>query len=223
MISTGSMSDPYQPLEARERLTRRCLEIIDRRGFGFTVITKSDLVLRDLDLLQSIHRRSKCVVQMTLTTFDEELCRKVEPNVCPTKRRFEVLKQLREEGIPTVVWLSPILPFLSDTEENLRGVLGYCIEAGVRGIVCFGMGVTLREGDREYFYARLDALFPGLRERYIRAYGNRYECRSPNHNTLMQIFRDECRDRGILYEPEKVFAYLGEYADRQGGEQLRFI
>jgi DNA repair photolyase len=206
------MSDPYQPLEEDEGLTRRCLEIIDRRGFGFTVITKSDLVLRDLDLLRSIHHRSKCVVQMTLTTFDEDLCRKIEPNVCSTKRRFEVLKILRDEGIPTVVWLCPVLPFLNDTEENLRGLLRYCVEAGVRGIVCFGIGVTLREGDREFFYARLDTLFPGIKARYIRAFGNRYACMSPRHSALMRLFQDECRSHGILYEPEKVFAYLGAYA-----------
>lgn len=223
MIGTGSMSDPYQPLEEVERLTRRCLEIIDRRGFGFSVITKSDLVLRDLDLLRSIQNRSKCVVQMTLTTFDEDLCRKIEPHVCSAKRRFEVLKILRDEGIPTVVWLSPFLPFLNDTEENLRGLLNYCVEAGVRGVVCFGIGLTLREGNREYFYARLDALFPGLRERYIRAYGRRYACISPRHEALMRIFRDECRLHGILCEPEQVFAYLCAYEDKQQGEQLRFI
>ena len=223
MIGTGSMSDPYQPLEEVERLTRRCLEIIDRRGFGFSVITKSDLVLRDLDLLRSIRNRSKCVVQMTLTTFDEDLCRKIEPHVCSAKRRFEVLKILRDEGIPTVVWLSPFLPFLNDTEENLRGLLNYCVEAGVRGVVCFGIGLTLREGNREYFYARLDALFPGLRERYIRAYGRRYACISPRHEALMRIFRDECRLHGILCEPEQVFAYLCAYEDKQQGEQLRFI
>ena len=117
------MCDPYLPLEKRERLTRRCLEIIDRRGFGFSVITKSDLILRDLDLLNRINKKSKCVVQMTLTTFDENLCRVLEPNVCTTARRAEVLNILRDEGIPTVVWLSPILPFINDTEENLRGLL----------------------------------------------------------------------------------------------------
>lgn len=110
MISTGSMSDPYMHCEESLRLTRRCLEIILRYGFGAVVLTKSDRVLRDIDLLDEINRASKCVVQMTLTTVDEELCRIVEPNVCTTKRRIEVLEELHRRGIPTVVWLSPVLP-----------------------------------------------------------------------------------------------------------------
>ena len=148
MIATGSMSDPYLPLEEQLQLTRGALELALRFGFGFTLITKSARVLRDLDLLQAINERTKCVVQMTLTTYDEALCRKLEPNVSTTRERVEALMRLREAGIPTVVWLCPILPFLNDTEENIRGVLTYCAEAGVRGVVCFGMGLTLREGSR---------------------------------------------------------------------------
>ncbi len=211
MISTGSMSDPYLPLEQQERLTRRCLEIIDRYGFGFTAQTKSDLVLRDLDLLKSVNRKARCIIQMTLTTYDEGLCRLLEPNVCTTRRRFEVLKVLRDEGIPTVVWLCPILPFINDTEENVRGILASCFEAGVKGILCFGMGVTLRAGDREYFYAKLDEHFPGMKERYIRNFGNRYECSSPCNEALMKVFRDECGARGVLCEPDEVFRYIGAF------------
>lgn len=217
MISTGSMSDPYLPLEQQERLTRRCLEIIDRYGFGFTAQTKSDLVLRDLDLLKSVNRKARCIIQMTLTTDDEGLCRLLEPNVCTTRRRFEVLKVLRDEGIPTVVWLCPILPFINDTEENLRGILSSCFAAGVRGILCFGMGVTLRAGDREYFYAKLDEHFPGMKERYIRAFGNRYECNSPWNDPLMRIFRAECSARGVLCEPGEVFSYLGAFDEGWAG------
>jgi len=223
MIATGSMCDPYLPCETHERLTRRCLEIVDRCGFGFSVITKSDLILRDLDLLKSINEKSKCVVQMTLTTFDEELCRVLEPGVATTKRRFEVLKIMRDEGIPTVVWLSPVLPFINDTEENLRGILRYCAEARVLGVMCFGFGVTLREGDREYFYEKLDEHFPGMKERYIRAFGGSYECQSPNHPALMKILRGECRARGILCSPDEVFAYLNEFDDRRSGEQLQLF
>lgn len=223
MIGTGSMSDPYLPLEEQEQLTRRCLAIIDRHGFGFTAQTKSDRVLRDLDLLKSINRKARCVIQMTLTTYDEELCRILEPDVCTTRRRFEVLKILRDAGIPTVVWLCPVLPFINDTEENLRGILGYCFDAGVRGILCFSMGVTLREGDREYFYAKLDGHFPGMKERYARTFGNRYECNSPRNNALMQIFHDECRARGVLCEPREVFTYISAFDDGwAGGEQGLF-
>jgi DNA repair photolyase len=219
MISTGAMCDPYLPLEEQERLTRRCLEVINRYGFGVAVQTKSDRVLQDLDLLKNINRKARCVVEMTLTTWDEDLCRIVEPNVCTTRRRFEVLKILRDEGIPTVVWLCPILPFINDTDENVRGILSTCFDAGVRGILCFGMGVTLREGDREYFYAKLDEHFPGMKERYVRTFGNSYECSSPRNAALMQIFRDECHAHGVLCEPGEVFAYLSESEDGWAGGQ----
>lgn len=140
MIGTGAMCDPYMHCEEELELTKRCLEIIDRYEFGLAIQTKSDRILRDLELLKSINRKARCVVQMTLTTYDEELCRIVEPNVCTTKRRFEVLQIMKENGIPTVVWLSPILPFLNDTRENLEGILDYCIRAGVYGIINFGIG-----------------------------------------------------------------------------------
>lgn len=223
MIGTGAMCDPYLPIEESERIMRRCLEIIDRHGFGASVLTKSDLVLRDLNLLQSIHQKAKAVVQMTLTTADEALCRIVEPNVCTTARRVEVLHTLRRAGIPTVVWLCPLLPFLNDTEENLRGILDACFAAGVRGILCFGIGVTLREGDREYFYAALDQYFPGMKERYIAAFGDSYECNSPNHAALMKIFHAECARRGVLHTPESVFGYLAEFEDKLLGQQMRLF
>lgn len=220
MIGTGSMCDPYLPLERETRLTRRCLEVIDRQGFGVSLLTKSDLVLRDLDLLRRINQTAKAVVCTTFTTFDEDLCRVLEPRVCTTRRRFETLKACREAGVHTGVWLCPILPFLNDTEENLRGLLEYCFAAGVEAIVNFGMGVTLREGDREYFYAQLDRHFPGMKERYIRAFGNRYECLSPNAPRLERIFREECRKRGVLWEAEAAMGWLMEFEDRQAGQQL---
>lgn len=208
MIGTGSMSDPYMPLEEQQGLTRQCLELIHRYGFGFTCITKSDLILRDLDLLQSIHRRAKCVVQMTLTTYDEDLCRVLEPNVATTRRRFEVLSVLQEAGIPTVVWMTPILPYLNDTQENIRGLLDYCDRAGVGGILTFGVGMTLRTGNREYFYQQLDRHFPGMRERYIHSFGDAYGIRSQNSGALDRMVRDFCRERGLLYGPDAVFGYL---------------
>lgn len=220
MVSTGSMCDPYLPIEEQQGLTRRCLEIIDRYGFGATVITKSDLLLRDLDLIKSIDSKSKFVVQMTLTTFDEALCRILEPNVCTTKRRTEVLNILRDEGIPTVVWLCPILPFINDTEENLRGILNCCFEAEVRGIMCFGMGVTLREGDREYFYQRLDEHFPGMKQRYIARFGGSYQCLSPNDTALARIFREECNKRGIMCSPDRIFEYLNTFESKPDENQF---
>ena len=190
MIGTGAMSDPYIPLEKEIGNTRKVLELILKYGFGITLITKSDLILRDLDLLKEINSRTKCMVQMTLTTYDETLCKKIEPNVCTSKRRAEVLNILRENGIPTVVWLTPILPFINDTEENLKGILDYSREAGVKGIICFGMGLTLREGNREYFYTKLDEIFPGLADEYTSIYKDRYNVVSPRNKRLMKFFNE---------------------------------
>ena len=208
MIGTGAMSDPYIPLPESLDLTRACLEIIEKYGFGLAIQTKSNRILRDLDLLKAINKKAKCVVQITLTTFDEALCKILEPDVSTTRERFEALKILRDNGIPTVVWLCPVLPFINDTEENLRGVLGYCAEAGVYGILCFGMGMTLREGDREYYYAKLDIHFPGLREKYIRKFGNSYELPSDNEKRLMAIFNEFCKAHNINGDRDDVFRYL---------------
>lgn len=220
MIGTGAMCDPYMHCEEELRLTRRCLELIDEYGYGLAIQTKSDRILRDLELLKSIHRKAKCVVQMTLTTYDEELCKILEPKVCTTKRRFEVLQILKEEGIPTVVWMSPILPFINDTRENIEGILNYCVQAEVYGILCFGIGLTLREGNREYFYAALDRHFPGLRERYHRKYGYAYEIASEHSKELLQLFYATCRKHGIESSREKIFGYLHELPQKEEYEQL---
>lgn len=223
MIGTGAMTDPYMPLERELEMTRRALETIEKYGFGATVLTKSDLVLRDLDLLRRINENSKAVVQMTMTTYDEKLCRILEPNVCTTARRFEVLCRFRDAGIPTVVWLCPILPFINDTRENIEGILDYCVRAGVKGIICFNMGLTLREGDREYFYRQLDRHFPGLKQEYIRRYGNSYEVPSPRDQELMKLFHKTCEQAGILHDVNQVFHYLHEFPDRAGEAQLRLF
>lgn len=220
MIGTGSMCDPYLPLEASFQLTRRCLEAIERHGFGVSILTKSDLALRDLDLLRRINEQGKAVVCTTFTTFDEDLCQVLEPNVCTTRRRFEMLRAMHKAGIHTGVWLGPLLPFLTDTPENLRGLLGYCEAAGVEAIVCFGMGVTLRDGNRQYFYQQLDRHFPGMKAQYIRKYGNRYECRSPRSGQLWRILRQFCQARGIVCGGEEALAWLMEFEDKQAGEQL---
>jgi DNA repair photolyase len=222
------MCDPYQPCERGLGLTRRCLEVILRRGFGVTVLTKSDLILRDLDLLCAINERARCVVQLTLTTFDEELCRILEPDVCTTYRRYEVLKILREHKIPTVVWMTPILPFINDTEKNLQGLLGYCFDAGVSGIITFGFGVTLRDGDRDYFYAALDRgplcdIYPGMKSRYNAVFGGAYECQSPNSAALTAIFNAECDARGVLRNTDQVFAFLCDFPNADPTEQLTFF
>ena len=223
MIGTGAMSDPYMPIEEKLGNMRKCLEVIERYGFGVTMITKSTKVLRDLDLLKKINEKSKCVVQMTLTTYDEDLCRIVEPNVETTYERFRALEILRDNGIPTVVWLCPILPFINDTEENIRGILDYCVRAKVKGIINFDMGVTLRDGNREYFYKKLDEHFPGLKEKYIRMYGNSYQLSSPNIRQLNMIYKSECIKNGIMCDVNECFEYLNKYEDKYSGEQISLI
>ena len=220
MIGTGAMTDPYIPLENRLKFVRKSLELIDRYGFGFTCITKSDLVLRDLDLLKKINSNTKAVVQMTLTTFDDELCGILEPNVCNTSRRIEVLNILKDEEIPTVVWLCPILPYINDTADNINSILDSCIGADVKGIICYGMGLTLRKGNREYFYGKLDQHFPGLKDRYVKEFGNSYSIPSPNSGELMSLFIKKTSQNGILNNPREIFEYLNEFPQKSRQTKL---
>lgn len=221
MIGTGAMSDPYMHCEKELHLTQKCLEIIYKYGFGVSILTKSDLILRDIDLLSDINTRAKCVVQMTITTFDDELCSIVEPNVCNTKRRLEVLEIMNKKGIPTMVWLSPVLPFINDNLENISAILNACADVGVKGIVNFGMGLTLRDGDREYYYSALDRHFPKMKERYIRTYGNSYELPSPNENELMKLFNSFCTEHNIMNTPDECFDYLNTLPEKY--EQMSFL
>ena len=214
MIGTGAMCDSYLHIEENLKLTRKCLELIDQYEYGVAVQTKSTRVLRDMDLLKSINDKTKAVVQMTMTTYDETLCKILEPNVSTTKERFKALLQFKEAGIPSIVWLTPILPFINDTEENIRGILEYCVKAGVKGIICFGMGVTLRDGDREYFYKALDKHFPGVKNKYIRTYGNAYDIPSPNNEKLLEIFKEVCVKNGMMYQIKECFQYLHEFPQK---------
>ncbi|GHU72934.1 radical SAM protein [Clostridia bacterium] len=211
MVGTGAMCDPYIPLEEELQVTRRALELIDSLGFGIAIQTKSTRILRDLDLFKSINAKTKAVVQMTLTTYDEDLCRILEPRVSTTAERFRALEVFRDAGIPTVVWMCPILPFINDTEENLRGLLDYCIRAEVKGIIYFGIGLTLRDGDRDYFYKKLDEHFPGMKRRYIDTFGLSYECLSSDHDRLEAILRDTCQRHGIMCDSGEIFAYLNRF------------
>lgn len=220
MIGTGAMSDPYIPLEARLNYTRKALMLIEKYGFGVALQTKSDSVLRDLDVLKRINEKTKAVVQMTLTTADEALCKIIEPNVSTAKERFEALKSFRDNGIPTVVWLCPVLPYINDTAENIRQILEMCVEARVRGVICFGMGLTLREGNREYFYRQIDKSFPGLKERYIREFGNQYVVNSPRNAELMSLFHRVCGANGIMHDNDRIFEYMHRFEEKNAPQQL---
>ena len=220
MIGTGAMTDPYIPLEHRLQHTRKALLLIEKYGFGVALQTKSARVLRDLDVLKRINEKTKAVVQITLTTADEALCKIIEPNVSTTSERFEALKTLRDAGIPTVVWLCPILPYINDTQENIRAILDMCVEAKVRGVLCFGMGVTMREGNREYFYRQIDRHFPNLKQRYIREFGNNYVVNSPKNNELMKLYHRTCSENGIMHSADEIFEYLHRFEEKNAPQQL---
>ena len=223
MVGTGSMADPYMPIEKRLEYTRSALKLIYKYGHGFTCITKSDLVLRDLDLIKKVNENSKAVIQMTLTTANEDMCKILEPNVCTTKRRVEVLKTLNKESIPTIVWLCPILPFINDTEDNINKILDYCMESNVKGILCFQMGMTLRDGNREYFYQKLDENFPGLKEKYMTHFKSNYEVPSPNNSKLMKIFYKRTKEAGIMNNFNEIFPYLYEFPKKETTKQSTLL
>ena len=220
MIGTGAMTDPYIPLESRLEFVRKALQLVYRYGFGWACITKSDLVLRDIDLLRKINEKTKAVVQVTITTADDDLCRLIEPNVCPTSRRVEVLKRLNEANIPTVVWLCPILPHINDTEENINTILDWCIDANVKGVLNMGMGLSLREGNREYFYEMLDERFPGVKEKYIDEFGDSYFIHSKDNRRLRSILRKRCEENGIMHNQDEIFSYMHEFPEKSVQSKL---
>jgi len=222
MISTGAMSDPYIPITENLINIRSCLEIIEKYGFGISIQTKSDLILNDLEFLIKINKKAKCIFQTTLTTFDEDLCKIIEPNVCGTKRRFEILKIMQENNIQTIVWLCPFLPFINDTEENLRGLLDYCVDAGVYGFLFWNIGLTLREGNREYFYSKLDKHFPGLRKEYQKKYGLKYILTSDNSDALTKILHTTCKEHGIVLGNDELFRYMGTLEEKVGEQEFEF-
>lgn len=196
LIGTGSMNDPYGPVERQYGLTRQALALIAEFGFPVHILTKSDLVLRDLDLLQAIQARTRAVVSFTITTPDDALARKLEPGAPPPSARLAALETLARHGIETGVLLMPILPFLEDDPAAIQAIVVQAAARGARHIVP-GFGMTLRDRQRDYFYTRLDQHFPGLRARYEAAFGERYSCRSPNAPALQALFDDLCRTHGL--------------------------
>lgn len=218
VVATGSMSDPYNPFEKKAALTRGALELINKYHFGVGIATKSDLVVRDIDILQAIKAHSPVLIKMTITSHDDALSKKIEPYVCPSSKRFEALKQLSDAGIFTGILLMPILPFINDTEENIREIVRKGTEAGVKFIFTYGMGVTLRGNQKQYFYEEIFNQFPSqdLVQRYREVYGNRYECSTPNSKRLWSIFTQECNRLGILYRMEDIIkAYREGYESTQ--------
>lgn len=207
VISTGSMSDPYNPCEKEYGLTREALKLIDAYHFGVAIATKSDLITRDIDILSKINKHSPTIVKLTITACEDELSKIVEPHVCPSSKRFEALKQISEAGIFCGVLMMPILPFIEDHEDNIVGIVRKAAQCGVQFIYP-AIGMTMRQGQREYFYQKLDEHFPGIRAKYERQFSSRYQCTSSKVKKLWPIFTAECKKYGILYKmPDIIKAY----------------
>ena len=219
VVATGAMSDPYNPLERELLLTRNALELINAFRFGVAIDTKSALVERDLDILCDIKRHSPVIVKLTVTTNDDALCKKLEPNVAVSSERFAALKALAGGGIFCGVLMMPILPFINDTEENVLGIVENAKRAGAR-FVYPAFGMTLRQGNREYYYEKLDALFPGMNHKYAKAYGERYMCTSRKAKQLWNVFAGRCRELGLLYDMK---AITRAYKSRYEQQQLSFV
>ena len=215
VIGTGAMSDPYNPFEKEYKLTRGALELINTYRFGVSIATKSDLITRDIDVLNKIRQHSPVLIKMTITTCDDELCQKLEPNVAVSSKRFSVLKQMAENGIFAGILLMPVLPFIEDSEENISGIIRLAYESGAQFIYP-AFGVTLRQNQRDWYYRKLDQIFPNLKEKYIRSYGNSYECRSPRSNKLWELFKSECERFGVLYKMKDI---IGAYKRGYGEDQ----
>ena len=215
IVGTGSMSDPYNPLEKNLLLTRHALELINAYEFGVGIATKSSLITRDIDILSDIKRFSPIILKVTITTFDDDLCKKIEPNVSSSSERFNAVKKLSEAGLFTGILLMPILPFINDTADNILNIVHKAKSCGAKFIYP-AFGTTLRSGSREYFYDRLDEFFPGIKEKYIKQFNLRYNCPSKNADKLWDIFKNECDKLGILYSMKDIVnSYKMGYGDMQ--------
>ena len=215
VVATGAMSDPYNPLEKDLLLTRNALELINAFGFGASVATKSALVARDADIFKDIATHSPVIPKLSITTFDDKICKKLEPNASLSSERFEALRILADNGIFCGVLMSPILPFVNDNEENILGILRMAKEVGAKFVYSY-MGMTLRQGNREYYYEHLDRMFPGVKEKYIKRFGMRYNCPSPNYKKLWKVYAEECERLGLLYDMRAIIhRYKADYRNRQ--------
>jgi DNA repair photolyase len=198
VVGTGSMSDPYNPFEKDLRLTRNALELLNAYRFGVDITTKSTLVLRDAAVLKDIQAHSPVIVKITITTCDDALSALVEPDAPPSSERFEAIRQLSAQGIYAGVLMMPLLPFIEDTAENIRGMVARAKECGARFLYP-SLGMTLRAGNREYYYENLERHFPGVKEQYIKHFGERYSCASPQARKLWKLFTDECGRAELRY------------------------
>ena len=199
VVGIGAMSDTYNPMEIKYQHTRGALQLISKYGFGVSIDTKSDLILRDIDLLKEINSKNNVIVKFTITTPDDNLSKIIEPNVCVSSKRLEAIKKLNDNGIFAGIMMNPVLPFITDKEDDIKKLVKLANEYDAKFIHTY-MGMTLRENQRVYYFDKLDEKFPGLKEKYIKTYGDRYNCLAPNYKQLYKVFADECDKYGILYK-----------------------
>lgn len=204
VVGTGSMSDPYNSFEKELELTRGALLLFDKYKCGVMAITKSALVSRDIDIYSSISKHSPVNVGITITTADDDICQKVEPDVSTSSERFEAVKKLADAGIFCGVHMSPILPYITDDEENIKEIVKRASVSGAKYLLCYGFGMTLRAGNREYYYENLDQHWPNLKEKYVKTYGNKYGCDCENAKELADVFKEECEKYGLLYKFKEI-------------------
>ncbi|MBR6033784.1 MAG: radical SAM protein [Clostridia bacterium] len=210
VVGIGSMSDTYNPLEKEYEQTRGALKLLSKYNFGVSIDTKSDLILRDIDLLKEINSKNKVIIKFTITTPNDELSKIIEPHVCVSSKRFEAIKTLTDNGIFTGIMMNPVLPFITDSEEDIKKLVRLAHDSGAKFIHSY-MGMTLRENQRDYYYEQLDKHFKGLKEKYIRTYGEKYSCPVPNYKELYKVLTDECDKYGILYNMKDIIkAYKKE-------------
>jgi DNA repair photolyase len=215
VVGMGAMSDPYNHLEKEFKLTRGALEIINCLGFGIAIATKSDLITRDTDIIKEISKHSPVLIKFTITTADDSLCKKIEPNAPLSSLRFNAIREMAQQGVFTGILLMPVLPFIEDNEENIGKIIELAHENGAKFIYP-AFGVTLRENQRDWYYKKLDEYLPGVREKYIKTYGNAYECRSLKAKALWEFFQGKCKEMGILYKMDEIIAaYKSPYRKEQ--------
>lgn len=210
VIGIGAMSDTYNPKELKYEQTRGALKLISKYGFGVSIDTKSDLILRDLDLLKEIHSKNNVIIKFTITTPRDDLSQIIEPGAPVSSKRFYAIKTLAENGLFVGIMLNPVLPFITDKEEDIKRLVELAYQCGAKFIHTY-MSMTLRENQRDYYFEKLDDHFIGLHEKYICYYGKRYDCVVPNCKRLYKVFAEECEKYGILYRMDDIIkAYKKE-------------
>ena len=222
VIGTGAMSDPYNIFEKKFEYTRQALKLVDEFGFGIGIATKSPLITRDIDIFKRIQSHSPVLIKITITTYDDQLCRLIEPNVAPSSQRFAAISRLSSEGIYTGILLMPVLPFINDTEDNIKNIVKKAYQCGAKFIFAYGMGLTLRGNQRDYYFEQLVRLFPEKKivKEYLDAYGNSYQCSSPKSRELWHVFTEECKKYGLLYKMNDI---IDDYKKGFYEEQIRWF